>query len=77
MSSLDLIRALRRALASLRDAHDPGAVNQIARALAYELELELGQLPSVELPRSLDASALNAGVADANHAPNARFALTA
>lgn len=41
MSTLDLIRLLRRALAGLRDATDPSAVNHIARALADELETKL------------------------------------
>ena len=40
MSSLDLIRSLRRALAALRDADTPLAVSSIAHALAAELEAQ-------------------------------------
>ena len=43
MSALDLIRLLRRTLASLRDADDPHDVNRIARALAHELEAKLDE----------------------------------
>ena len=44
MSSLDLIRSLRRAMAGLREARNPGAVEDLARALAVELDAKLGQL---------------------------------
>ena len=43
MSALDLIRLLRRTLASLREADDPRDVNRIARALAHELEARLDE----------------------------------
>jgi hypothetical protein len=43
MSNLDLVRSLRRALAGLRDATDSTAADQVARSLACELELKLGQ----------------------------------
>lgn len=42
MSNLDFIRSLRRALAGLRDAYDPSAADDVARALADELHLMLG-----------------------------------
>ena len=41
MSTLDLIRSLRRTLASLREADSPVAVSRIARSLADELEADL------------------------------------
>jgi hypothetical protein len=42
MSSLDLIRSLRRALAALRDADNPAAISHVARQLAIELEASVG-----------------------------------
>ena len=41
MSTLDLIRSLRRALAALREADNPVAVARLARSLANELEVHL------------------------------------
>lgn len=57
MSSLELIRSLRRALADLRDAQDPSAVNQIARTLASELEVKLGEWSSVALIQAFEVRA--------------------
>ena len=41
MSTLDLIRTLRRTLNHVRDAHDDSAVAELARALIAELNGEL------------------------------------
>ena len=60
MSNLDLIRSLRRAMAELRDAQNPGAVEDLARALANELDAKLGQLQQSESGRA----ALGIAVAD-------------
>ena len=70
MSALDLIRTLRRALAELRDAHDPSAVNQLARALADELEKQLGQ------PSPMDDE-LGASILDVEHARDMGMAVRA
>jgi hypothetical protein len=51
MSNLDLIRSLRRAMAELRNAQNPGAVEDLARALANELDAKLGQLQQSESVR--------------------------
>lgn len=51
MSNLDLIRSLRRAMAELRDAQNPVAVADLARALANELDAKLGQLQQSESAR--------------------------
>lgn len=42
MSTLDLIRTLRRTLNSVRDAHDESAVAELAQALIEELNGNLG-----------------------------------
>lgn len=47
MSTLDLIRSLRRTLVALRDADDPASVSRLARALANELEADLLRHPVV------------------------------
>jgi hypothetical protein len=52
MSNLDLIRSLRRAMTELRDAQNPAAVEDLARALANELDAKLGQLQLVESGRT-------------------------
>ena len=44
MSTLDLIRTLRRALAGVRDAHDDRAVAELARALISELNGNLHEV---------------------------------
>jgi hypothetical protein len=49
MSTLDLIRTLRRALNRVRDAHDDRAVTELARALIRELNGNLGELPIAAL----------------------------
>ena len=77
MSSLDLIRSLRRALASLRDAHDPSAVNHIARTLAYELEVKLGHLSPAELVPSFEVLAADEATSAASAAPTAGMAVYA
>lgn len=41
MSTLDLIRTLRHALAELRDAREPSAVTEVAWSLANELHANL------------------------------------
>ena len=41
MSTLDLIRTLRRTLAELRNAPDPSAVSGVARSLMSELDASL------------------------------------
>jgi hypothetical protein len=51
MSNLDLIRSLRRAMTELRDAQNPAAVEDLARALANELDAKLGQLQPVDAER--------------------------
>jgi hypothetical protein len=57
MSTLDLIRSLRRTLAALREADSPVAVSRIARMLADELEAELRAHPDDDYDISLFASA--------------------
>ena len=57
MSTLDLIRLLRRALTGLRDAPDPSAVNGIARALVAELQARLSRMSYPDYARSGDAFA--------------------
>ena len=47
MSTLDLIRSLRRTLAALREADNPVAVARLARSLANELEADLLRHPAV------------------------------
>ena len=42
MSTLDLIRTLRRALTGVREAHDEHAVAELARGLVRELNGNLG-----------------------------------
>lgn len=49
MSNLDLIRSVRHALAGLRDAEGPSAVDDIARSLALELYRHLGAQLQLEL----------------------------
>ena len=51
MSNLDLIRSLRRAMTELRDAQNPAAVEDLARALANELDAKLGQVQQVDAER--------------------------
>ena len=51
MSNLDLIRSLRRAMTELRDAQNPAAVEDLARALANELDAKLGQFQPVDAER--------------------------
>lgn len=46
MSTLDLIRSLRRTMAALREADGPVAVSRIARHLADELEADLDRTPA-------------------------------
>lgn len=46
MSTLDLIRSLRRTMAALREADGPVAVSRIARSLADELEANLDRTPA-------------------------------
>ena len=53
MSTLDLIRTLRRALAELRDAPDAGAVSVVARSLMSELDASLA---GSSFSRSQDAA---------------------
>lgn len=67
MSNLDLIRTLRRALAGLRDAPDPSAVNHIARALVVELETKLGQLSLSDHVRAFDDVAGEAVIRRGTH----------
>ena len=43
MSTLDLIRTLRRALGGVREAHDDHAVAELARGLVRELTGNLGE----------------------------------
>ena len=45
MSTLDLIRTLRRALSGVREAHDELAVAELARGLISELNGTLGEPP--------------------------------
>jgi len=49
MSTLDLIRTLRRALTGVRDAHDEHAVAEVARALISELSGNLHEVPTLAL----------------------------
>ena len=49
MSTLDLIRTLRRALNRVRDAHDRRAVTEVARGLIGELNAHLGEVPVAAL----------------------------
>ena len=45
MSTLDLIRTLRRALTGVREAYDERAVAELARALICELNGNLREVP--------------------------------
>lgn len=49
MSTLDLIRTLRRALSGVREAHDELAVAELARGLISELNGNLGEPPIASL----------------------------
>lgn len=78
MSTLDLIRSLRRALNELRDARDPDAAEAVARELANELYTKLTMTPPSEPDGWLAAwehheSGLP-GSADVHHADMAAFA---
>ena len=57
MSTLDLIRTLRRALIGVRDAHDERDVAELARALICELNGNLSEA-------SIAALAEQPGLAD-------------
>jgi len=49
MSTLDLVRTLRRALTEVREAHDEHAVAELARALISELSANLPGVPIIAL----------------------------
>jgi len=49
MSTLDLIRTLRRALTGVREARDEQAVAELARALISELSGTLAEVPIAAL----------------------------
>ena len=51
MSTLDLIRTLRRALTGVREAYDERAVTELARALICELNENLGDLGIAEVTK--------------------------
>ena len=51
MSTLDLIRTLRRALTGVREAYDDRAVTELARALICELNENLGDLGIAEVTK--------------------------
>ena len=57
MSTLDLIRTLRRALTGVREAHDEHAVAELARALVSELNENLRIAALTEQPGLADAGA--------------------
>jgi len=54
MSTLDLIRTLRRALTGVREAHDENAVAELARGLVRELNGNLGELRIAALTEQSD-----------------------
>jgi hypothetical protein len=78
MSTLDLIRSLRRALNELRDARDPDAAEAVARELANELYTKLTITPPSEPDGWLAAQEHHEsglpGSADVHHADMAAFA---